>query len=302
MLIWGALAGLMIGLAIIVWVLGSQGDGSQPESARRFNEVLETPQDVSWLNQRKWRQARSLTHRFRKAMERLPGSDMNEVETLLRQVAIVDELTRTWVYASLWLTPMVGTFLGLFYSATTDGPAVTDAFIGFVIGYILPRHALRWRAARRQRLIKDELPVVLNLMRLLFDAGLSIEHTLKAISEQAGKITPELSKEFAWALRRIETGQDRGEALEEMAKRINVPELTETVAILKQAARYGGSLRDSLLRYIKLMEDRRMTDLRDKVGKMSGKMSVIMMLFMFPALLIFMGGPAVMVLIQALSR
>jgi tight adherence protein C len=199
------------------------------------------------------------------------------------------------------MTPAIGILIGLMVASTRpDLPPATGGLFGLGIGYILPRRLLRWLAKRRQAIVKEELPVVLNLMRLLLDAGLSIEHTLKAISEQGKRITPELAGEFAWILVRIQQGQDRGEAMEEMAKRIDVPELTETVAMLKQAARYGGSLRDSLHRYLKLMEDRRLTDLREKIGKLSGQMSIVMMAFLFPALLVFLAGPAGIALYRAL--
>jgi tight adherence protein C len=301
MWIWLTLMAMMILLAIVLWLIG-HNEASPSETTRRFNEVLETPQDASWLNQRKWRQARSFSQKFRRAMERLPGSDMNEVDVLMRQSAIVEDRHRARVLASLWLTPILFALTGGLSAVSYHSPPVLGAFMGLSLGYILPRKLLRVIAARRQKAIQEELPIVLNLMRLLFDAGLSIEHTLKAISEQARKITPELSSEFAWVLVRIQNGQDRGEALEEMANRLDVAELTETVAIVKQAARYGGSLRDSLMRYLKLMEDRRMTSLRDKVGKLSGQMSLVMMLFMFPALLILLAGPAALTLMQALSR
>lgn len=301
MLIWILLAALMLSLAAVVFLIAGQ-DPSQPESARRFHEVLETPQDASWLNQRKWRQARKLTVRFKRLLERTPGSDMQEVEVLMRQAALVEDRHRGLMYASLWMTPAAGVLFGLLVAANNaDTPPEVATMFGLGLGYILPRRLLRWAAHRRQLAVKEEMPIVLNLMRLLFDAGLSIEHTLKAISEQAKRITPELASEFAWVLTRIQQGQDRGEALEEMAKRIDVPELTETVAMIKQAARYGGSLRESLLRYLKLMEDRRMTDLRDKVGKLSGQMSIVMVLFLFPALMTFLAGPAVIALVKAFA-
>lgn len=300
MLIWILLAALLIGLSIILLLLAQQ-DGSVPESARRFNEVLETPQDEGWLNQRKWRKTRSVTHRFRRMLERTPGSDMEEIEVLMRQAAMVDDAARGLVYVSLWLTPALGILAGLALGAAHGGSLAVGGMFGLGFGYIAPRRALRWAAKRRQRSIREEMPIVLNLMRLLFDAGLSIEHTMKAISEQGKRITPHLAREFAWVLMRIHHGQDRGDALEEMAKRIDVPELTETVAILKQAARYGGSVRDSLLKYLKLMEDRRLTDLRDKVGKLSAQMTVVMVLFLFPALLIFLAGPGVLAITKALT-
>jgi tight adherence protein C len=298
-MIWIVLACLLLGLAVVIFMMTGQ-EAVQPETARRFNEVLETPHDEAWLNQRKWRQARRVTYRFRRLLERLPGSDMQEVEPLLRQAALNEDRFRALFYVSLWATPLAGLALGLLVSAASNSSPQVGAMFGVGLGYIIPRRALRWAAKRRQLVIREELPIVLNLMRLLFDAGLSIEHTLKAISEQARRITPELSKEFAWVLSRIQQGQDRGDALEEMGKRVDVAELTETIAILKQAAKYGGSVRDSLMRYLKLLEDRRLTDLRDKVGKLSGQMSIVMMLCLFPALLIFLAGPAVMAIGKAL--
>jgi tight adherence protein C len=294
------LAGLLIALAAALALMSRQ-DPAAPEAEKRFLEVLETPHDETWLNQRKWRKAKSITQRFKRVLERTPGTDMAEIEVLLRQAALAEDLSRTLVYTSLWLTPAIGTGLGLLgviFEGYPPGPALV---FGFALGFIVPRNLLRRLAVRRQLAIKEEMPVVLNLMRLLFDAGLSLEHTLKAISEQAKEITPELSKEFAWVLMRIQHGQERGEAMDEMAKRNDVDELTETVAMLKQAARYGGNLRESLLRYLRLLEDRRLTTLRDKVGKMSANMSIVMMLFLFPALLIFLAGPGVLALTKALS-
>lgn len=294
------LALMLLGLSGLITLWGRQ-DAQPPEIERRFQEVLETPQDETWLNQRKWRQARSITQRVRRLLERTPGTDMAEIETLMRQAALMDDRYRATVYASLWVLPLTGLVLGAIVASLEDVAMPTALSFGFAAGFVLPRQTLRWLAARRQKAIKEEMPVVLNLMRLLFDAGLSLEHALKAISEQARDITPNLSSEFDWVLTRIRHGQERGEALDEMARRNDVSELSETVAMLKQAAKYGGNLRDSLLRYLTLMEDRRLTDLKDKVGKMSAKMSIVMVLCLFPALLIFLAGPGVVAITKAFA-
>jgi tight adherence protein C len=300
MFIWLLLALMLLALAGVL-VLMSNQDPAAPEAEKRFHEVLETPNDETWLNQRKWRRTRSITQRVKRLLERLPGSDMGEIEVLLRQAALADDRYRAMIYTSLWLIPAAGLVLGGAYATLKDVELPIPLTVGFVLGYLLPRHTLRILARRRQLAIKEEMPIVLNLMRLLFDAGLSLEHALKAISEQARQITPHLSAEFAWVLSRIQHGQERGDAMDEMAKRNDVDELSETVAMLKQASRYGGNLRESLLRYLRLMEDRRLTDLKDKVSKLSANMSIVMMLFLFPALLIFLAGPGLIALKNALA-
>jgi len=299
-MLWLLLALMLFGLAAVLLML-TREDGIAPEAEKRFNEVLETPDDVSWMTQRRWRRTNSLSDRFRRVLERIPGTDMQEIELLMRQAGLVDDRTRARVYASLWMAPLGLAALGLLAASFKGWPMFQSGFAGLTIGFIGSRKVLRWLAERRRQAVREEMPIVLNLMRLLFDAGLSLEHTLKAIGEQGKHITPHLASEFSWVLQRIQHGQERGDALEDMARRLDVDELTATVSILKQAARYGGNLRDSLMRYIKLMEDRRMTELRDKVGKMSAKMSVVMMLFMFPALILFLAGPGFMAVVRTLK-
>lgn len=298
--LWLLLALMLFGLAAVLLML-TREDSIAPEAEKRFNEVLETPDDVSWMTQRRWRRTNSLSDRFRRVLERIPGTDMQEIELLMRQAGLVDDRTRARVYASLWMAPLGLAAMGLLAASFKGWPMFQSGFAGLAIGFIGSRKVLRWLAEQRRQAVREEMPIVLNLMRLLFDAGLSLEHTLKAIGEQGKHITPHLASEFSWVLQRIQHGQERGDALEDMARRLDVDELTSTVSILKQAARYGGNLRDSLMRYIKLMEDRRMTELRDKVGKMSAKMSVVMMLFMFPALILFLAGPGFMAVVRTLK-
>ncbi len=297
------LALLVVLLLLLAGMLAllSRQEQADPEARRRFQEVLDTPDDETWLNQHKWRRARSFTVRVKRMLEQVPGTDMQEIEVLLRRAALAEDRYRALTYASLWMSPLVGMTLGFAWTMSQSGTYTNGLIIGFVFGYIAPRSLLRTLAERRQAAIKEEMPIVLNLMRLLFDAGLSLEHTFKAISEQSKEISPNLAAEFAWVLKRIQQGQERGDALDEMAKRNDVNELSETVAMLKQASRYGGNLRESLLRYLRMLEDRRLTDLRDKVGKLSANMSVVMILFLFPALLIFLAGPGVVALVKALS-
>lgn len=301
MLIWCLLAAMLLALAWVLLTL-TKDDGAVPEAEKRFNEVLEADDGNAWLQQRRVTGMANMTRRFRRLLERLPGSDMQEIELLIRQAALMDDAYRSRVYTSLWLAPVVLATLAAAIGSAKGWPLLQSAFGGLTLGYIAPRAILRNLAERRRQAIRDEMPVALNLMRLLFDAGLSLEHTLKAISEQGRQVTPNLADEFAWVLQRIQHGQERGDALEELARRLDVDELTETVSMLKQAARYGGNLRESLMRYVKMMEERRMTSLRDKVGKMSAKLSIVMMVFMFPALLLFLAGPGFLAMMNAFKK
>lgn len=48
-----------------------------------------------------------------------------------------------------------------------------------------------------------------------------------------------------------------------------------------------------------LLDDRRLTRMQEYISKMSAKMSVVMMLFLFPALLMVLGGPSIIAISRA---
>jgi tight adherence protein C len=174
-------------------------------------------------------------------------------------------------------------------------------FIAFTLGFLLPRYVLRYRANARRNALSREMPTAIYLLRMLFDAGLSTEHALRVMHEEGRVLMPNLSEELAGTLQRIDAGHDRADALNDMAAPLEVAELTDTLAILKQVTRHGGNIRDSLAKFAQLMEERQQSALREYVNRLSAKMSVVMMLFLFPALLIFLAGPGFLALARGLA-
>lgn len=199
-----------------------------------------------------------------------------------------------------WLTPLAAvigaTFFAVAAADMTGAQKLASVFIAFALGFLAPRYVLRYRAKARRNALSREMPTAIYLLRMLFDAGLSTEHALRVMYEEGGVLMPNLSEEIAGALQRIDAGHDRADALHEMAEPLDVAELTDTVAILKQVTRHGGNIRDSLMKFAQLMEERQQSALREYVNQLSGKMSVVMMIFLFPALLIFLAGPGFLAL------
>jgi tight adherence protein C len=180
--------------------------------------------------------------------------------------------------------------------------ALLGAFVAAALGYLLPKQVLRMRAKRRRRRIADEIPILLHLLRTLFEAGLSLEQALREAGQSNPRVLPLLSQELDVALRHIGAGVDPAEALDDMARPLEVSELSDLVKMLGQMYRQGGSIRQSLMDYTELLEDRRRTQLQERIGKLSAKMTIVMVLFMFPALLIFVAGPGVVGLFRAIAE
>ncbi|MNN92240.1 hypothetical protein D3C81_2104890 [compost metagenome] len=89
--------------------------------------------------------------------------------------------------------------------------------------------------------------------------------------------------------------------LEKTSQLLAVDEFSDTCVILKQLLTQGGGAMKSLLALKQLLDDRRLTGMQERVSKMSGKMSVVMMVFLFPALLIVLAGPGLTALAKALA-
>lgn len=166
------------------------------------------------------------------------------------------------------------------------------------IGYLLPKRILAWAALRRQRQVADEVINFIPLLRILFDSGLAVEQSLRILSTEGRQLLPVLSAELRLILIRVDSGLALAPELEQTAKLLAVEEFSDTCVILQQLLSQGGGAMKSLLSLKQLLDDRRLTRLQERISKMSGKMSIVMMVFLFPALLIVLAGPG----LSALGR
>jgi len=213
---------------------------------------------------------------------------------------------RTLYYAAQAIVPLV--LVALAVSAWMFGPDKLHqpAFLmlmlvaSAMLGLLLPRMVLRSIAEGRMRRIKAEVPMFIHLLVLLFEAGLSTRQAFASLVRDGKGVLPELGSEFELLLRQLEAGGDSQEVLKTLAASIDLEDLGSVLALLRQVDRYGGEVREPLLEALKVIEERRSLDMREMVNLMSGRMTVVMVTFFFPALLIFTGGPAFVSIIQAL--
>ena len=172
---------------------------------------------------------------------------------------------------------------------------------GLGIGYLLPKRILAWAAAVRQRQIAEEVSSFIPLLRILFDSGLAVEQSLRILSTEGRQLLPVLSEELRLILVRVDSGLALAPELEQTARLLSVDEFSDTCVILQQLLVQGGGAMKSLLALKQLLDDRRLTRLQERISKISGKMSIVMMVFLFPALLIVLAGPGLTALARAFS-
>lgn len=181
-------------------------------------------------------------------------------------------------------------------------PAWIAPLFALGIGYLLPKRVLAAAAKHRQQAIAKEVSTFIPLLRILFESGMAVEQSLRVLGNEAQRLLPHLTHELRLILARVDSGLELGEELGKTARVLEVDEFTDTCIILQQLIQQGGGAMKSLLALKQLLDDRRLTRLQEYISKMSAKMSVVMMVFLFPALLIVLGGPAFIGIARALSH
>ncbi|MBV4460499.1 type II secretion system F family protein [Pseudomonas sp. COR58] len=228
----------------------------------------------------------------------------SETQTLLARLGWRRASERSLYAACQIGTPLLTLGLGLFLREVFFPQAANGWLVPMLAtgaGYLLPKRLLAYAAARRQRTIAVEVSTFIPLLRILFESGMAVEQALRVLSLEGQKLLPELTRELRLILSRVDSGLELGQELNKAAAQLAVDEFTDTCVILQQLIQQGGGAMKSLLALKQLLDDRRLTRLQEYISKMSAKMSVVMMLFLFPALLIVLAGPGFTAITRAFA-
>jgi tight adherence protein C len=199
----------------------------------------------------------------------------------------------------------VESFLAVRVAATAVGAGAgaleaisADPFAGGVLaaalaglGYLGPAFLIRLLARKRRARIGPALPDALDLLCVCIQAGLGLEAAIKKLTEE---MDGPLADELELVLGEIRIGVSRQEALEKLAARANVPELTVVVRALVLAERQGSSLGRTLAVQAAEARERRRVAAEDEANKAPVKMLFPTALFLFPALFVVVLGPALL--------
>ncbi|QDH63108.1 MULTISPECIES: type II secretion system F family protein [Pseudomonas] len=229
----------------------------------------------------------------------------NETQVLLNRVGWRKASQRSLFAAFQIGVPVAAmglTLLGQQLLFPHASPAWIAPAVALGIGYLLPKRVLAAAAKFRQQRIAKEISTFIPLLRILFESGMAIEQSLRVMANEAQRLLPDLTHELRLILARVDSGLELSEELGKTARILEVDEFTDTCIILQQLIQQGGGAMKSLLTLKQLLDDRRLTRMQEYISKMSAKMSVVMMVFLFPALLIVLGGPAFIGIARALSQ
>lgn len=163
---------------------------------------------------------------------------------------------------------------------------------GVLLGYKAPDIFVTNLKTKRTDAIRKGLPDALDLLVICAEAGLTVDAAFNRVSKELGKGFPELADEFA--LTAIELGflQERRQAYENLAQRVDLESLRGVVTTLVQTEKYGTPLASALRVLSAEFRNERMMRAEEKAARLPAIMTVPLIMFILPVLFIVILGPA----------
>jgi len=158
-----------------------------------------------------------------------------------------------------------------------------------LFGFILPDLILNSRVKKRKYMIVRILPETVDLLSLCVGAGLDFMAAVRWVVDKV-KVNP-MIEELILVLKEINVGKPRVEALRDMARRVDIPDVTSFVRTLIQADRMGTPVEEA---FRILAEDSRMRRFHRgerQAMKAPLKMLIPLIFCILPVILIIVAGP-----------
>lgn len=164
---------------------------------------------------------------------------------------------------------------------------------GLLVGsYKAPDLWLKNKVTKRSHAIRKGLPDALDLLVICAEAGLTVDAAFGRVSRELGKAYPELGDEFG--LTAIELGflNERRQAFENLANRVDLEAVRGVVTTMIQTEKYGTPLASALRVLSAEFRHQRMMRAEEKAARLPAIMTVPLILFILPTLFVVILGPA----------
>jgi tight adherence protein C len=230
----------------------------------------------------------------------LPASVLADIQ---KQLMMAGNTMTLQGFVTFWAV-IFATFsgLGVLFFVVLPGNLLIHKLIFMVmfaaIGFVFPRMWLKGKVKARQKQVIKALPDAMDLITTCVEAGLGLDAALARVAEKSGG---PFAEELTRMLRDIAMGKLRREAMTELDERIGVEELSSFINSVIQAEQLGVGIAQVL----RVQSDQLRTRRRQRAEKSAHeapiKMLFPLVLFIFPAFLLVILGPAAIRIAQSLS-
>ena len=165
-----------------------------------------------------------------------------------------------------------------------------------LFAFFFPDLRLLDKAKTRVANIARALPETIDLLNMCVSAGIGFHSGLQRVA--ASQSNP-LSQEFSRVLSEMKLGQGRGAALLSLSDRLGIEPLDQFVNSILQVDRLGVPMNRVLEEQSRRLRVSRQEKAREQAQKLPVKILAPTLIFLMPALLIIVLGPAVVSVIKS---
>jgi tight adherence protein C len=187
--------------------------------------------------------------------------------------------------AAFVLVPMFGSI----------GPSVfwLIVLVAGALGYVGPSLYLDRRIKSRMEEHRAGFPDFMDLLVVCADSGLSMEASLERVGIELASTYPSLGANIHMANLEIRAGRTMTDALEHFGDRLGLEEARSFATLIQQSAELGSSITDALRVYSDDMRHKRLSRAEEKAYALPAKLSIPMMVCIFPVLFVVILLPVI---------
>ena len=194
---------------------------------------------------------------------------------------------------------------GVFLAITlqkTSGMVMVFGMMGGALGFITPWIYLSRTARRRQGEIARQLSDVLDLLVVCVEAGLGLFEAIKIVGTESERQKQAIGRELSLVASEISAGSSLGQALRNLSERTAVEDIKPLAATLIQSEQLGAQIAPALRASSDALRTRRRLRAEEAAQKATIKILFPLVLFILPSMLMVIMGPAVLQIVNTMSK
>jgi tight adherence protein C len=153
------------------------------------------------------------------------------------------------------------------------------------IAMLGPDQVLKMRRQKRELEYSEGFPDLLDLLVASVEAGLSLDAAVTRVTDELERRYPNLTIHLRMLVLELRAGRARKDAWSSLADRLGIEDARSLATMLRQAEEMGTSLGETLSVFSQDMRAKRMLRAEEKALALSAKLTVPLILFIFPCLL-----------------
>ena len=169
------------------------------------------------------------------------------------------------------------------------GGAVFAAYLGIKA----PEIFLNNKIGKRQKAMNRAYPNMVDLLIICAEAGMSIEHSVRKVSQEIGAESLELAEEMSLLAAEMSFLENRRVAFENLSVRAGIDAIRQLTTVLIQSEKYGTPLGAALRVLAQESREARLTAAEKKAAALPPALTVPMIIFFLPGLFCAILTPAI---------